>query len=113
MVVTWSANVNFMDNNVSSTANVVGDMGTNWRQGLIDLTFLNNERSVMFKITGTTGSTYSSDLCLDDIKLVDADNTSVNVGENLTISANYSGATGFVLNGTAAQIITSSNSIYP
>jgi hypothetical protein len=67
----------------------------------------------MFKITGTTGSTYSSDICLDDIKLVDATATSVDVGENLTISANYSGATGFVLNGTAAQIITSSNSSIP
>ena len=110
---TWSANVNFMDNNVSSTANVIGDMGSNWRQGLVDLTFLNNERSVMFKITGTTGSTYSSDLCLDDIKLVDADNTSVDVGENLTISANYSGATGFVLNGTDAQVVTSNNSTIP
>ena len=110
---TWSANINFMDNNVSSTANVIGDMGSNWRQGLVDLSFLKTERSVMFKITGTTGSTYSSDLCLDDIKLVDADNTSVDVGENLTISANYSGATGFVLNGTAAQVVTSSNSTIP
>ena len=111
--VTWSTNINFMDNNVSSTADVIGDMGSNWRQGLVDLSFLKTERSVMFKITGTTGSTYSSDLCLDDIKLVDADNTSVDVGENLTISANYSGATGFVLNGTAAQVVTSSNSTIP
>jgi len=109
----WSADVNFMDNNVSGTANIVGTMGANWRQGLVDLTFLQAERSVMFKITGTTGSTYSSDICLDDIKLVDANTTSVDVGENLTISANYSGATGFVLNGTDAQIITSNNSTIP
>jgi len=111
--ITWSNDVAFMDNTVSGSANVVGDMGSNWRQGLVDLTFLQPQRCVMFKITGTTGSTYSSDLCLDDVKLVDAANTSVNVGENLTIVSNYSGATGFVLNGTDAQVITSNNSSIP
>ena len=110
---TWSNDVAFMDHSVSGSPNVVGDMGSNWRQGLVDLTFLQAERSVMFKITGTTGSTYSSDLCLDDVKLVDAVTTSVDVGENLTISANYSGATGFVLNGTDAQIVISNNSSIP
>jgi len=110
---TWSNDVAFMDHSVSGSPNVVGDMGSNWRQGLVDLTFLQAERSVMFKITGTTGSTYSSDLCLDDVKLVDAVTTSVDVGENLTISANYSGATGFVLNGTDAQVVTSNNSSIP
>jgi len=110
---TWSTDINFMDNNVSSTANIIGNMGSNWRQGLVDLTFLRAERNVMSKITGTTGSTWSSDIRLDDIKLVDAIATSVDVGENLTISPNYSGATGFVLNGTAAQIVTSSNSTIP
>lgn len=110
---TWSVDINFMDNNVSGTANIVGTMGANWRQGLVDLTFLQAERSVMFKITGTTGSTYSSDICLDDIKLVDANTTSIDVGENLTISTNYNGATGFVLNGTDTQIITSNNSSIP
>ena len=110
---TWSTDINFMDNNVSSTANIIGNMGSNWRQGLVDLTFLRSERNVMFKITGTTGSTWGSDIRLDDIKLVDATATSIDVGENLTISANYNGATGFVLNGTAAQIVTSSNSTIP
>jgi len=110
---TWSNDVNFMDNTVSGSANIVGDMGSNWRQGLVDLTFLQAQRSVMFKITGTTGSTYSSDICLDDVKLVDAANTSIDVGENLTISTNYSGATGFVLNGTDAQVVTSNNSSIP
>jgi len=110
---TWSNDVAFMDHSVSSSPNVVGDMGGNWRQGLVDLTFLQPQRSVMFKITGTTGSTYSSDLCLDDVKLVDAASTSVDVGENLTIVSNYSGATGFVLNGTDAQVVTSNNSSIP
>jgi hypothetical protein len=111
--VTWSNNVAFMDNTVSSSPNVVGDMGSNWRQGLVDLTFLQPQRSVMFKITGTTGSTWASDLCLDDVKLIDAASTSVDVGENLTIVSNYSGATGFVLNGSSDQVVTSNNSSIP
>jgi hypothetical protein len=110
---TWSNDINFMDNTISATANIVGDMGSNWRQGLVDLTFLQPQRNVMFKITGTTGSNWGSDICFDDVKLVDATATSVDVGENLTIVANYNGSTGFVLNGTAAQIVTSNNSTIP
>ena len=110
---TWSSDVNFMDVNVSNTANIIGNMGSSWRQGLVDLTHLRLNSSVMFKFTGTTGSSWNSDIMIDDIKLVDVNSTSVDVGENLTISSNYNGATGFVLNGIDAQIVTSNNSTIP
>ena len=91
-----------------SNALVSSNMGSTWRQGFIDLSSYKNETNVMFRFLGTTGSSYDSDVCLDDIKLVDAQNTSVDVGENISLDANsYSNAYGLVLNGASAQNITS------
>ena len=51
----------------------------------------------MFRFVIQTGTSFDSDICLDDIKLVDAAATSISVGENITLgSSAYSGAYGLV-----------------
>ena len=106
--VTWSNDIAFMCPTISQTAEVNINMGTNWRQGFIDLDSYKSETNIMFRFKVVTGSSFDGDVCLDDIKLVDAQNTSVDVGENISLDANsYSNAYGLVLNGSAAQTITS------
>ena len=103
----WVNNISFMCTTISSTPVVIGDMGTSWRQGFVDLSSLGNSANIMFRFIVTTGTTFDSDVCLDDIKLVDAAATSISVGENLELGSNaYSGASGIVLEGTSAQTIT-------
>ena len=83
------------------------DMGTNWRQGFVDLSTIQSNTNVMFRFIIQTGTSWDSDVCLDDIKLVDAVSTSVDVGENITLgSSAYDNAYGLVLNGTSTQTIT-------
>ena len=95
-----------MCTSVCSNAVIYQNMGSGWRQGLVDLSPYRSESNIMFRIIATTGSNWDSDVCLDDIKLVDAQSTSVDVGENITLGSNaYDNAYGLVLNGGAAQTI--------
>tara|TARA_R110002020_G_scaffold446839_1_gene659146 strand:- start:189 stop:3290 length:3102 start_codon:yes stop_codon:yes gene_type:complete len=105
---TWSSDIVFMCPTVCSTADINVNMGTTWRQGFIDLSSWGNETNIMFRFKVVTGSSWDGDVCLDDIKLVDAQNTSVDVGENISLGTNsYSMAYGLILNGTSTQTITS------
>jgi len=105
---TWSSEIPFMCPTVHTEAIVNIDMGNNWRQGFVDLAPYGNLSNVMFRFKVTTGTSWDSDICLDDIKVVDAQNTSVDVGENISLYANsYSMAYGLVLNGIAEQNVTS------
>ena len=82
------------------------DMGTNWRQGFVDLSTIQSNTNVMFRFIIQTGTSWDSDICLDDIKLVDAISTNVSVGENITLgSSAYDNAYGLVLEGNAGQTI--------
>jgi len=104
----WSSNIAFMCPTVSQSAEVSDNMGSTWRQGFVDLDSYNANQNIMFRFTVVTGTSWDGDVCLDDIKVVDAQNTSVDVGENISLGANsYSMAYGLVLNGTSAQTITS------
>ncbi len=104
----WSSDIAFMCPTVSQSAEVSGNMGSTWRQGFVDLDSYNANQNIMFRFTVVTGTSWDGDVCLDDIKVVDAQNTSVDVGENISLGANsYSMAYGLVLNGTSAQTITS------
>ena len=61
----------------------------------------------MFRFVIQTGTSFDSDICLDDIKMVDAAATAISVGENITLgSSAYSGAYGLILDGSSAQTIT-------
>jgi len=102
----WANNIAFMCTTTFPIAVIYQDMGTNWRQGFVDLSALQSNSNIMFRFIVTTGTSWDGDICLDDIKLVDAANTSVDVGENITLgSSAYDGAYGLVLNGTSSQII--------
>ena len=104
---TWSSDLPFMCPSISN-ALVNSNMGSNWRQGFVDLTVYNNLTNVMFRFLGTTGTSYDSDICLDDIQVVDAFNSNIEVGEHLTLDGNnYSTASGLILSGTAVQNINS------
>ena len=104
---TWSNNIPFMCPTISN-AIVSSNMGSTWRQGFVDLTAYNNLNNVMFRFIATTGTSYDSDVCLDDIQLADAFNSTIEVGEHITLDGNnYSTASGIILNGLAAQNINS------
>ena len=97
----------FMCPTVSTSSVIYQNMGTSWRQGLVDLSSLQSNTNIMFRFIATTGTSFDSDVCLDDIKLVDAVNTSIDVGENITLGSSvYNNASGLILNGSAAQIVT-------
>ena len=103
----WSNDLAFMCPSISNAV-VNCNMGSQWRQGFVDLTSYVNETNIMFRFLGTTGTSFDSDICLDDIKLVDASSSQIDVGEHLTLDGNnYSTATGLTLNGTSAQNINS------
>jgi len=53
-----------------STWTVSGDQGTDWAEASIDVSAY-AATGVTVKITGTTGSTYYSDICIDAMSLVD------------------------------------------
>jgi len=103
----WSSDIAFMCPTVSQSADVSDNMGSTWRQGFVDLDSYNANQNIMFRFTVVTGTSWDGDVCLDDIKLVDAANTSVDIGENISLGANsFSNAYGLVLNGSSAQTIT-------
>ena len=103
---TWSNNIPFMCTSVCSNSAINSNMGSGWRQGFIDLSSYSSQSNIMFRFVGTTGTNWDSDVCLDDIKLVDAQSTSVDVGENITLGSNaYDDAYSLTLNGSAAQTI--------
>ena len=103
---TWSNNIPFMCTSVCSNSAINSNMGSGWRQGFIDLSSYSSQSNIMFRFVGTTGTNWDSDVCLDDIKLVDAQLTSVNVSENITLGSNaYDNAYSLTLNGSAAQTI--------
>ena len=103
---TWVNNIAFMCTTTFPSPVIYQDMGTTWRQGFVDLSSLQSNSNIMFRFIVTTGTSWDGDVCLDDIKLVDAANTSVGVGENITLgSSAYNSAYGLILNGTSAQTI--------
>ena len=100
-------NLGFMCTTVNPIDVVYQNMGTSWRQGLVDLSSLGSSTNIMFRFVVTTGTSFDSDVCLDDIKLVDASSTSIDVGENITLgSSAYDNAYGLILSGSSAQTIT-------
>ena len=103
---TWSNNIPFMCASVCSNSSINSNMGSGWRQGFVDLSSYSSQSNIMFRFVGTTGTSWDSDICLDDIKLVDAQLTAVDVGENITLGSNaYDDAYSLTLNGNAAQTI--------
>ena len=102
-----STNLPFMCTTTFPSPVIYQDMGTSWRQGFVDLSSLQSNSNIMFRFIVTTGTSWDGDVCLDDIKLVDAANTAVDVGENLSLgSGAYDNAYGLTLNGNTAQTIT-------
>ena len=100
-------NLHFMCMTTYPLAVIYQDMGTTWRQGFVDLSSIQSNSNVMFRFLIQTGTSWDGDVCLDDIKLVDAANTSVDVGENITLgSSAYDNASGLILNGSSAQTIS-------
>ena len=105
---TWEpVNIAFMCTTTYTNPVIYQNMGPTWRQGFVDLSSIQSQNNVMFRFVIQTGTSFDSDICLDDIKLVDAAATSISVGENITLgSSAYSGAYGLVLDGSSAQTIT-------
>ena len=105
---TWEpVNIAFMCTTTYTNPVIYQNMGPTWRQGFVDLSGIQSQNNVMFRFVIQTGTSFDSDICLDDIKMVDAAATAISVGENITLgSSAYSGAYGLVLDGSTAQTIT-------
>jgi len=56
---TWSSNLWSMS----------GDQGNSWNQATVDLSSYSSQSSVMLRWTGVTGSSYTSDMAIDDITI--------------------------------------------
>ena len=105
---TWEpVNIAFMCTTTYTNPVIYDNMGPTWRQGFVDLSGIQSQNNVMFRFVIQTGTSFDSDICLDDIKMVDAAATAISVGENITLgSSAYSGAYGLILDGSTAQTIT-------
>ena len=100
-------NIAFMCTTTYTNPVIYQNMGPTWRQGFVDLSGIQSQNNVMFRFVIQTGTSFDSDICLDDIKMVDAAATAISVGENITLgSSAYSGAYGLILDGSTAQTIT-------
>ena len=86
---------------------IYDNMGPTWRQGFIDLSSLQTSTNIMFRFMVSTGTSFDGDACLDDVKLVDAATSSIDVAENITLGTGvYDDAYELVLNGSSTQTIT-------
>ena len=100
-------NLPFMCTTDYPLAVIYDNMGTSWRQGLVDLSSLQSSTNIMFRFIVQTGTSFDGDVCIDDIKLNDAATSAVDVGENITLgSSAYDNAYELILNGSSAQTIT-------
>ena len=78
--VTWSNDLDFM-----ASGAVSGNMGSDWRQGFLDLTAYKTVPTLTIRFKGTTGSGYASDICLDDISIVCAASSPITVSESINL----------------------------
>ena len=97
----WTNDLDFM-----SSGAVAGDMGKEWRQGVLDLTTYQSEKSLVIRFKGITGSNYASDICLDDISVSCLGSTPIKVTEDMTLSADHYGTADITLGGTNSITLT-------
>jgi hypothetical protein len=97
----WTSDLDFM-----SSGAVSGDMGKDWRQGVLDLTAYQSEKALVIRFKGVTGSDYTSDICLDDISVSCLGSTPIKVTEDMTLSADHYGTADITLGGTNAITLT-------
>ena len=97
----WSSDLDFM-----ASGAVSGDMGKEWRQGFIDLTAYKSSTALTIRFKGTTGSDYTSDICIDDISIVCAASSPITVSEDLTLSADNYGTADITLGGSTGTTLT-------
>ena len=97
----WTSDLDFMSNGAVS-----GNMGKEWRQGVLDLTAYQSEKALVIRFKGVTGSDYTSDICLDDISVSCLGSTPIKVTEDMTLSADHYGTADITLGGTNAITLT-------
>ena len=103
----WTSDLDFM-----SSGAVSGDMGKDWRQGVLDLTAYQSEKALVIRFKGVTGSDYTSDICLDDISVSCLGSTPIKVTEDMTLSADHYGTADITLGGiNAITLTTNGNAI--
>ena len=99
---TWSNDIDFM-----ASGPVSGNMGSEWRQGVIDLGSYSSD-IIMLRFTAITGSSWASDICLDEVSVVDIASSTVIISEDVSLTnGNYNNANSTLeLSGTTGVTVT-------
>jgi hypothetical protein len=86
---------------------VSGNMGSEWRQGVIDLGSYSSD-IIMLRFIAITGSGWASDICLDEVSVVDIASSTVTISEDVSLTnGNYNSANSTLeLSGTTAVTVT-------
>ncbi|MEM6270175.1 MAG: M12 family metallo-peptidase [Bacteroidota bacterium] len=59
-------------NNWNAIWSISGDQGNVWRSAAISLSGYSNETELQFRFNGTSGSSYTGDICVDDLRVGNA-----------------------------------------
>jgi len=96
---TWSSNLKLIS----------GDQGQTWRQAIVDLVEYRGETNVMFRFTATSIASFTSDVCLDNFRIINMADDALSVYENLNLTSDAFNAVNTTVNlvGTAAQAVRS------
>jgi len=88
---------------------ISGDQGQSWKQAIVDLVEYRGETNVIFRFTANSGTSFTSDICLDNFRLIDMTNDALSVYEDLNLSSDAFNAVTTTVNlvGTASQAVRS------
>jgi len=95
----WSSNLKLIS----------GDQGIGWKQAIVDLIDYRGETNLMFRFTGTSTTSWTSDFALDNFRVLDMATSPIDVYEDLTLYSDAFESSGTTVNmvGSSAQSIQS------
>jgi hypothetical protein len=88
---TWS---NLTLKQGSADTAFIDQQGIGWYQAFIDLDYYTNQTSLQLKFKVVTGSSFDSDVCIDDVKLIDLTNTPLVISGNINLTDDIFSSTG-------------------
>jgi len=105
---TWSSDLNFTLPDQSAT-DLSGDQGLEWEQGFINLTSLTNETALILRFKATTGTSFDSDIAIDNVQMMDMATTPITISGDIDLSTDIFSSSGSIvlISGTSATLITS------
>ena len=105
---TWSSDLNFTLPDPNAT-DLSGDQGTLWEQGFINLTSYTNETALVLRFKATTGTSFDSDIAIDNVQMMDMATTPITISGDIDLSTDIFSSSGstVLISGTTTTLITS------